>query len=151
MPATPPPLGPATTPAAAPVACPAAPSSTAEVSIDSQPQGAWVTTAATTATAIERTPPLGETPFVLRLPRGETPVTLVMRKPGFAPVFFKLVPNHDKDVAMRLERGNGRTALSASARRRELSANMPLHSSGAPPPGIERHGVRLAKGWPAAQ
>jgi hypothetical protein len=149
---TPPLPAPTTTtaPAAARVACPA-PSSTVEVSIDSRPQGALVTNATTTLTASEHTRPLGETPFVLRLPRGETPVTLVMRKPGFAPAFFKLMPNHDKDVDMRLERGSGRIALAASARRRELSANIPLHSSGAPLPGIERHGFRLAKGWPAAQ
>jgi len=150
MSVTPPPPTPATAPGAARVACPA-PSSTVEVSIDSRPQGALVTNATTTLTASERTRPLGETPFVLRLPRGETPVTLVMRKPGFAPAVFKVMPNHDKDVDMRLERGSGRIALAASARRRELSANMPLHSAGAPLPGIERHGFRLAKGWPAAQ
>jgi len=147
--ATPPPPR-ATTPAAAPVASPA-PSPTVEMSIDSRPQGALVTTAATTLTANDRRGPLGETPFVLRLPRGETPVTLVMRKPGFAPTFLKLLPNRDKDVEMRLERGSDHTALAASARRRQLSANMPLHSPGAPPPGIERRGFRLAKGWPTAQ
>jgi hypothetical protein len=145
--ATPPPPR-ATMPAAAPGASPA-PSPTVEMSIDSRPQGALVTTAALTAN--ERREPLGETPFVMRLPRGETPVTLVMRKPGFAPTFLKLLPNRDKDVELRLERGSDHTALAASARRRQLSANMPLHSPGAPPPGIERRGYRLAKGWPTAQ
>jgi eukaryotic-like serine/threonine-protein kinase len=128
-PATPPP--PARTPALAPdpVSCSAPP--TVEMAIDSRPQGALVTT---TATAIARAQPLGETPFVLRLPRGETSVTLVVRKPGFAPVSLKVMPDHDKDVAVRLERGSYRPALAASARPHELSANLPLHPASAPPP-----------------
>ena len=101
--------------------------STAELSIDSHPQGALVTTAATPR---ERARPLGETPFVLRMPRGETPVTLVVSKRGFAPLSFKVVPNHDKDVATRLERGSGGAKLVASAQRRVLSANLP---AGSPP------------------
>jgi hypothetical protein len=101
------------------------PSSTAEISLDSRPQGALVTTA---PTPVERPRPLGETPFVLRLPRGEIPVTLVMSKRGFAPVSFKVVPNHDKDVSTRLERGSGGPKLIASAQRRVLSAALPAGS-----------------------
>jgi hypothetical protein len=110
-------------PTLAPVACSAP--SMVEISIDSRPQGALVTTAATPA---ERARPLGETPFVLRLPRGETQLALVMSKRGFAPFSFRVVPNHDKDVANRLERGGGGSNLIASARRRELSANLPAGS-----------------------
>ena len=124
-PAAPPP--PARTPASGAAACttPVVPS-TVELSIDSRPQGALVTTA---ATPVERARPLGETPFVFRMPRGETPVALVMSKRGFATVSFKVVPNHDKEVATRLERGFSGPNLVASARRRELSANLPLGSS----------------------
>jgi hypothetical protein len=106
---------------------PALPSSI-EVSIDSRPQGALVTTLATPS---ERARPLGETPFVLRVPRGEAPITLVATKRGFAPLPFKVVPNHDKDVATRLERGGGGSRLVASTPQRRLfSANLP---AGTPP------------------
>ena len=130
-PAAPP--SPARTPATVAGACttPVVPSSV-EMAIDSRPQGALVTIA---ATPNERARPLGETPFVLRLPRGETPVTLVVNKRGFAPVSFKVVPNHDKDVATRLERSLSGSNLIASARRRELSANLPVGSG----PSIARH------------
>jgi serine/threonine-protein kinase len=123
-----PPL-PVQTPASVAAACttPVLPS-TVEMSIDSRPQGALVTGAATPG---EHARPLGETPFVLRLPRGETPVTLIMSKRGFAPLSFKVVPNHDKEVASRLERGVGAPKLVASAPRRVLSANLP---AAAPPP-----------------
>ncbi len=120
--AAPPP--PASAPASVAAACttPVVPS-TVEMSLDSHPQGALVSTAATPG---ERARPLGETPFVLRLPRGETPVTLVMSKRGFVPASFKVVPNHDKDVATRLERGSGGgPKLVASAPRRVLTANVP--------------------------
>jgi hypothetical protein len=78
----------------------------------------------------ERARPLGETPFVLRVPRGEAPMTLVVSKRGFAPLSFKVVPNHDKDVATRLERGGGGPKLvaSTSTQRRLLSANLPAGS-----------------------
>jgi serine/threonine protein kinase len=125
------PPAPAPTPASVAAACttPVVPS-TVEMSLDSHPQGALVTTAATPG---ERARPLGETPFVLRLPRGETPVTLVMSKRGFAPASFKVVPNHDKDVATRLEHGGGSAGpkLVASAPRRVLTANVPAGSPAA--------------------
>jgi hypothetical protein len=113
-------------PASAAAACttPVVPS-TVEMSIDSHPQGALVST---TPTPTERARPLGETPFVLRLPRGETQVTLVMSKRGFAPATFKVVPNHDKDVATRLERGGGGPKLVASAPRHVLTSNLPAGS-----------------------
>ena len=123
MPAAPP------LPAGTPVsvaACttPVAPSSV-EISIDSRPQGALVTT---TATPTERPRPLGETPFVLRVPRAEAPVVLVVSKRGFAPLSFKLVPNHDKDFVTKLERGSSGSKLVASTQRRMLSANLPVGS-----------------------
>jgi hypothetical protein len=118
----------APTPASVAAACttPVVPS-TVEMALDSHPQGALVTTAAAPG---ERARPLGETPFVLRLPRGETQVTLVMSKRGFAPVTFKVVPNHDKDVATRLERGSGGGGpkLVASAPRHVLTSNLPAGS-----------------------
>ena len=89
------------------------------------PQGALVTAS---ATPTERARPLGETPCVFRVPRGETPMTLVVSKRGFAPLSFKVVPNHDKDVETRLERGGGGSKLVASAQRRMLSANLPAGS-----------------------
>jgi hypothetical protein len=101
------------------------------MAIDSRPQGALVTT---TPTAIAGAQPLGQTPFVLRLPRGEAPVTLVVHKSGFTPASLKVMPDHDKDVAVRLERGISRPPLAASARRHELSANLPLRPVSAPPP-----------------
>jgi eukaryotic-like serine/threonine-protein kinase len=120
---------PAPTTASVAAACttPVVPS-TVEVAIDSRPQGALVTTVATPG---ERARPLGETPFVLRVPRGEAPMTLVVSKRGFASVPFKVVPNHDKDVATRLERGAGGQKLVASTTQRRLfSANLP---AGTPP------------------
>ena len=131
MPAAPP--LPARAPASVAAVCttPVVPSSV-ELAMDSRPQGALVSAA---ATPTERARPLGETPFVLRMPRGETPVTLLVSKRGFAAVSFKVVPNHDKDVATRLERSTGGSNLFASARRRELSANLPVGSS----PSAARH------------
>jgi eukaryotic-like serine/threonine-protein kinase len=118
-------------PVAAACATPVLPS-TVQMSIDSRPQGALVTTS---ATPTERARPLGETPCAFRVPRGETPMTLVVSKRGFAPLSFKVVPNHDKDVETRLERGNGGSKLVASAPRRMLSANLPVGSS----PSVARH------------
>lgn len=78
------------------------PSPTVEVALDSTPQGAMVTAEATTSGAPTRR--LGETPLVVRLPRGETAVALTLTKDGFAPLPFKVVPNHDKDLVAPLER-----------------------------------------------
>jgi eukaryotic-like serine/threonine-protein kinase len=124
VPAAPPAPATARTLATAAAACATpTPPASVEVAIDSRPQGALVTTAAAPG---ERARALGETPFVLRVPRGEAPMTLVVSKRGFAPLTFKLVPNHDKDVATRLERGGGGAKLVASTtQRRMLSANLP--------------------------
>jgi len=103
-----------------------------QISIDSRPQGALVTLA---GTPTERARPLGETPGAFRVPRGETPMALVVSKRGFTSLSFKVVPNHDKDVDTRLERTLGGASLVASARRRELSANLPIGSS----PSAGRH------------
>jgi len=62
------------------------------------PQGATVTSA-----AIGDGRPLGETPVVLTLPRGTEAVEVLLRKAGFAPLAFKIVPHQDKDVVARLE------------------------------------------------
>ena len=127
VPALPPAPNRTSAPVAATCTAPPPPSSV-EVSIDSRPQGALVTTLATPS---ERARPLGETPFVLRVPRGEGPLTLIATKRGFAPLSFKVVPNHDKDVATRLERGGGGSRLVASTPQRRLfSANLP---AGTPP------------------
>jgi hypothetical protein len=118
---------PARTPATVAAACTTpVPPATVEMALDSHPQGALVTTA---PTPTERARPLGETPFVLRLPRGETPVPLVVSKRGFVPASIKVVPNHDKDLATRLERSGSAPKLVASApQRRVLSANLPAGS-----------------------
>ena len=131
QPAAPPP--PARTPATVAAACttPVLPS-TVQMAVDSHPQGALVTTV---ATPTERARPLGETPCVFPVPRGEIPMTLVVSKRGFAPVSFKVVPNRDKDVETRLERGGGGSRLVASSQRRMLSANLPMGSS----PSVARH------------
>ena len=112
-------------PVAATCTTPALPP-TVQISIDSRPQGALVTLA---GTPTERARPLGETPGAFRVPRGEAPMTLVVTKRGFASLSFKVVPNHDKDVDTRLERG-GAPKLVASSQRRMLSANLP---AGSPP------------------
>ena len=125
MPAAPPPPGRTPMPVAAACATPVVPSGV-ELSIDSRPQGALVSAA---ATPTERARPLGETPCAFRVPRGETPMTLVVSKRGFASVSFKVVPNRDKDVETRLERGSGGSRLVASTQRRMLSANLPVGSS----------------------
>jgi hypothetical protein len=110
----PPPI--ATTPAAQPPARGAAPSPTVEVVLDSMPQGAAVTADATGPGAVAR--PLGETPLVLRLPRGDAPVALTLAKEGFAPLPFKVAPNRDKDVVAPLERSPAAAVAAADPRPR---------------------------------
>jgi hypothetical protein len=72
--------------------------STVAIAVDSVPQGATVTSA-----AIEAGRPLGETPLLLTLPRGSRAIELNLRKAGFTPLAFKVVPHQDKDVVARLE------------------------------------------------
>jgi serine/threonine-protein kinase len=79
-----------------------APPPTVEIALDTTPQGAVITADATAPGALSRR--VGETPLVLRLPRGDAAVALTLTKEGFAPLPFKVVPNHDKDVVAPLER-----------------------------------------------
>jgi serine/threonine protein kinase len=72
---------------------------TVRVAVDSNPQGATVTSA-----AIRGGERLGETPILLDLPRGETGVELQLAKSGFVPLPFKVIPQQDKDVLATLER-----------------------------------------------
>ena len=53
------------------------------VALDSVPQGAAV---ALVRAGSDAAAPLGETPLVLPLARGEAPVDLVLTKPGFVPL-----------------------------------------------------------------
>jgi serine/threonine-protein kinase len=100
-----------------------APATTVRVALDSIPQGAVVTLAATGAAAAGATAAatgdapraaadgtdadgrrrLGETPLVVDLPRGRDAVELELTKPGFAPLTFRVVPHQDRDVVARLE------------------------------------------------
>ena len=96
-------------PVAASPARGAGPSPTVEVALDSLPQGSLVTVDATAPGAAPRR--IGETPLVLRLPRGDAAVALTLTKEGFAPLFFKVVPNRDKDVAVPLERARGSSSV----------------------------------------
>ena len=81
---------------AAPPPPPPPPVETARVALDSAPQGATVVSASDGHR-------LGETPLLLNLPRGQTTMDLVLQKPGFAPLAFKVIPHQDKDVVARLE------------------------------------------------
>jgi len=69
---------------------------TARVALDSAPQGATVLSASDGQR-------LGETPLLLNLPRGQATMDLVLEKPGFASLPFKVIPHQDKDVVARLE------------------------------------------------
>jgi serine/threonine protein kinase len=64
---------------------------TVTISFDSVPQGAVVTAGGSAS--------LGETPVLLKLPRGDAPVELVLSKPGFVVTTFKVIPNRDKEAA----------------------------------------------------
>jgi serine/threonine-protein kinase len=91
-----------------------APSPIVEVALDSTPQGAVVTANAAAPGAAPRR--LGETPLVLRLPRGEAAVALTLTKDGFAPLAFKIVPTRDRDVVAPLERAPAAAPAEAEAR-----------------------------------
>jgi serine/threonine protein kinase len=80
-------------PPAAPEAPPLSP--TVRVLLDSTPQGATVTGASGS---------LGKTPVVLQLARSETVVELMLRKPGYHPLPFKVIPEKDKDIVANLKR-----------------------------------------------
>lgn len=75
---------------------------TVQVALDSVPQGATV--ALGHVAGSEDAAPLGQTPLVLPLARGEGPVELVLTKPGFVPLSFRVIANRDKDATVVLER-----------------------------------------------
>ena len=80
---------------------------TVKVAVDSDPQGASVTTP-----ALSNGAPLGDTPLILELPRGDAPIEVTFAKTGFAPLVYRLIPLKDRDVAVRLERSTPPTTLS---------------------------------------
>jgi hypothetical protein len=80
---------------------------TVKVAVDSDPQGASVTTP-----ALGNGAPLGDTPLILELPRGDVPIEVTFAKTGFAPLVYRLIPLKDRDVAVRLERAPPPTTLS---------------------------------------
>jgi serine/threonine protein kinase len=84
---------------------PPAPSPTVRVLLDSTPQGATVTGASGS---------LGKTPVVLQLARSETVVELILRKPGYHPLPFKVIPEKDKDVVANLKRTLARSQPAAA-------------------------------------
>ncbi len=73
---------------------PGARAKTVQVLLDSVPQGATVTAGAGKQ--------LGQTPLVVRLPRGDVPVDFLLAKTGFAPLSFRLIANRDKDAVATL-------------------------------------------------
>jgi hypothetical protein len=89
------------TPPPAPIVPEAPQSWTVDISLDSIPQGAAVTTVPPSGSEARR---FGETPVVLQLLRAKVPVELLLTKPGFTPVTFKVIPDHDKDAVAPLER-----------------------------------------------
>ena len=92
---------PAPPPPAPPPPAPPPPATTVRVALDSAPQGATVTAASG---------PVGKTPVILQLPRSEEVVELKLTKPGFVPLLFKVIPQQDKDVVAKLQRGSSRSA-----------------------------------------
>jgi serine/threonine protein kinase len=131
---------------------PAALATTVKVALDSVPQGATVTLANAGPDAAT---PLGQTPLVLPLARGEAPVDLVLSKPGFVPLAFRVIANRDKDATATLERETApvvaavtttedaprpkhrraaRAAALAAARAEAAAAAAPAAPAAAPPP-----------------
>jgi serine/threonine-protein kinase len=102
--------------AAPPLPAPPAPAAvvpTVEISLDSMPQGASVSTG-------PASPPLGETPIILQMPRSRQVVELVLRKDGYTTTVFKVIPNQDKPAVARLKKSP--SASSAWAGRGPLAA-----------------------------
>jgi len=81
----------------------AAVSGAVEIALDSVPQGATVALVSAGAGAAAGEP-IGQTPLVLPLPRGEAAVELLLTKAGFAPLSFRVIANRDKDATAVLER-----------------------------------------------
>jgi hypothetical protein len=78
-----------------------------EITLDSIPQGAQV------AREADGTSVAGETPLVLELPRGRVPVAVWIRKDGYEPLVFKIIPNQSHAAMVTLRRG-GRPTKTAS-------------------------------------
>jgi hypothetical protein len=118
----PPPAAPATQPPA-----------DVQIVLDSRPQGATVTADATTPAAGPRR--VGQTPLLLRLPRGDAAVALTLTREGFAPLAFRVLPNRDKDLVVTLERASAETpaTVDAPAVRHPKAPAMRHVASGAAP------------------
>jgi hypothetical protein len=117
---------PAPLPPVAPAAAVAAPSATVDVVVDSRPQGATVSSDGA---------PLGETPVLVHLQRGDQFVELALAKPGFVPLSFRVVPNGDKEVVATLARGRRSPRVAAVSPRdqsRVLTVTAPLSPAAAP-------------------
>lgn len=76
---------------------------TVQIALDSVPQGATV---ALVSAGAGSTPgePLGQTPLLVPLARGEAAVEVMLTKTGFAPLSFRVIANRDKDATAVLER-----------------------------------------------
>ncbi|QDG49695.1 serine/threonine protein kinase [Persicimonas caeni] len=92
--------------APAPSAEESAPSPTVRVSLDSEPTGAKIVRGEDT---------LGTTPHELTLMRSDEPITLVLRKEGFAETVFQIIPDSNLDQTIELEPGEGEEAGEPSA------------------------------------
>ena len=68
--------------------------------------------------------PLGETPVLLELPRSRTPVTFWLRKPGFEPQIFKLIPHQSQPITVILQREQ--PVQQSLAQRQSLVQRRPL-------------------------
>ena len=75
--------------------------STVVIELDSRPSEASVTR--------EDGTPMGRTPLTLRLQRGKSPIVLVVRRTGFQPFRYELVPDRDSiaSVDLRAEPSGG--------------------------------------------
>lgn len=76
---------------------------TVQIALDSVPQGATVALVGAGSTPGE---PLGQTPLLVSLARGEAAVEVLLTKAGFAPLSFRVIANRDKDATAVLEHEN---------------------------------------------
>jgi hypothetical protein len=65
------------------------------VEIESRPAGAAVEDASGAV--------VGETPVTLRLPRAQTPASFVLKKAGFQPLRYEVIPDRDSMVTLVLK------------------------------------------------
>jgi len=78
---------------------------TVQIALDSVPQGATVALVSAGAGS-PAGEPLGQTPLLVPLARGEAAVEVLLTKTGFAPLSFRVIANRDKDATAILEREN---------------------------------------------